>query len=286
MEYTRPEFAYFRKINSLGLCEQEIAVEKPTHEYRIIALGDSYTEGVGTNYNFTWVKMAEKRLAANVENKKITTINAGISGSDPYYEYILLKEKLLPFDPDLVVVVTNGSDVEDIIIRGGMERFRPDGSVVTSRKKPDWEWLYGISYIFRHVIHDVLKYDWLFIKAGDFESEQFRAAEKIKLAIDEFAGLSEKHGFDLLVVAHPRMREVEMEEYDGVGFSNLISTLKKEQGIHFVDLLDYFKVNNLMTKENASDFYWPIDRHFNSKGYEFMGNAIADKILELKLIDR
>ena len=279
----KPEYTQIRKINSLGLAEREIEVEKEPNEYRIIALGDSFTEGQGTSYNSTWVKVLERKLIDRSLNKKVTTINAGIAGSDPYYEYVLLKEKLQPFKPDLVIVAINRSDVYDIIIRGGMERFLVDGSTVFSRKAPSWEWAYAISYIFRPIIHDIFKKNFFFLKKDDLESEAQKAFEKIKLVIDEFGMLSKKDGFELLFVAHPFEREVKIETYIS-GFGGLISDLKNEQSINFVDLLEYYKVNKIITKDNVSNFYWSIDLHHNTKGYEAMGNAITNKIIELKLI--
>ena len=57
-----------------------------------------------------------------------------------------------------------------------------------------------------------------------------------------------------------------------------------DPGIVFIDLLDYYVVNHIMT-ENTSDFFWSIDAHYNTKGYEEMGRAIAHKIIDLRLID-
>ena len=283
VEWVLVKFTHIRKTNSLGLSEEKIALEKAKNEYRIIALGDSYTEGIGTSYDSTWVKIVERNLTVHIVDKKITTINAGISGSDPYFEYILLKEKLLPFNPDLVIIAINVSDIEDVMIRGGTERFQPDGSTIFGRKAPNWEWAYALSYIFRHVIHDVFQYNFLFIRKSEMESEERKAVEKIRLVIGDFRRLSKENGFDLFVVFHPIYWEVLNEEY-AFNSDKLISELKNEQSINFLDLLEYYKVNQIMAKENASNFFWSKDGHNNTEGYEIMGNAIADIIVKLKLI--
>ena len=280
-----PEYTHIRKTNSLGLNEQEIDLEKAKNEYRIISLGDSFTEGQGTSYNSTWVKVMERVLNGHILHKKVTTINAGIGGSDTYFEYILLKEKLLPFDPDLVIVSVNNSDVRDIMLRGGMERFQADGSTVFSRKALSWEWVYGISHIFRHIIHDLFQYDLLFTKKNEIEPEICTAVEKIKSAIDEFERLSKENDFDFLVVTHPLWEDLIHEKRLYNCFDKLISALENEQRINFIDLLEYYKVNDKMSKENVSSFYWPLDGHHNTKGYEVMGSAIADTVMELRLID-
>ena len=283
IRWVRAEFIHTRKTNSLGLAEGEIDVEKGQNEFRIIALGDSFTEGMGTSYNYTWVKVVERNLTDLFPNEKIITINAGIAGSDVFFSYILLKEKLLPFKPDLLIIAINHSDVYDVVIMGGMERFQDDDSTVFSGKAPSWEWAYAISYIFRHMIHDIFQYNYFFIKNRVMESEERKAVEKIRSVIYDFKRLSQENSFDLLVVIHPVNWEIKYGGYL-LSFNPLIIELKNEQGISLIDLLDYYKVNNLITKENSSDYFWRIDLHHNTKGYEVMGNAITNKIVELDLL--
>jgi lysophospholipase L1-like esterase len=283
LEYTLPEFTHARDVNSLGLCEQEIAPEKADNAYRIIALGDSYTEGRGTAYHSTWVKVVERNLADRFPNQEITTINAGISGSDPFFLYILLREKLLIFQPDLVIIAINNSDVNDVLIRGGMERFQADGSL-TFQDAPAWEWAYAISYIFRHFIHDLFQYDWLLIKKSARKSEELKAVEKLKSAIDAFTTLSQEHHFKLLIVTHPTPWDVKFGKYTN-NLDHLVSYLEQGHRFGFLELLAHYRVNDIITKEDVGDYYWKIDEHHNTKGYEAMGNAIAHKIVELQWID-
>jgi lysophospholipase L1-like esterase len=276
----RREFTHFRTINSLGLAEREVRPEKDPDEYRMIALGDSFTEGVGTSYEFTWAKVAERKLAARVPGKTITTINAGISGSDLYFQYVLFRERLLSFSPDLVILVMNSSDIEEPMIRGGMERFRPDGTTVYSRQGPSWEWLYGVSFIVRHIVHDVLNYNRYLMKEDETKSEQIKAAGGIAAVIDDFEELSKIHEFDLLFVAQPDAEEVASNAYL-YGFGNVVSALETRRNTNFIDLLAYYRTRRIITEKNVREFYWRIDGHHNQKGYEVMGTAIANKVWSL-----
>ena len=121
------EYAYHIQTNSEGLREAEIPVPNPHSDYRILALGDSFTEGRGAGQDSTWPKSLERKLNASAGSRKTMVINAGISGSDPFFEYQLLKERLLKYNPNMVIVAINSSDIDDLIIRGGMERFQPGG---------------------------------------------------------------------------------------------------------------------------------------------------------------
>ena len=272
--YSRAEFIHSRQVNSLGLCEREVAPDKAPNEYRVIALGDSFTEGIGTSYESTWVKVLERHLAERMPESLVTTINAGVSGSDPFFEYILLRERLLPFNPDLVVVAVNQTDVHDVIYRGGMERFRPDGSMQGIRSAPKWEWAYATSYSVRAIVRGPLQYSWLLLQEDEMESEQTKALEKIKSALVAFQQLADENGFELLVVFHP-VSSLEVINGSYSYLDPLISALSDETHIRFTDLLDYYSRNKVITEQNAQDSYWPLDGHHNTKGYEAMGNAIA-----------
>lgn len=279
VEYSKSEFAYHRAVNSMGFCEREIPLAKGTAEFRVVALGDSFTEGVGTSYDTTWVKVLERHLAAAVPDRTVTTINAGISGSDPFYEYVLLRDKLLPFEPDLVIVAINPSDMYDVLIRGGMERFRPGGSTQYARRAPRWELIYATSYIVRVVVHEVLGYNWLLIKESEMETPTRVAAEEIGSILADFQTLAGEHGFDLLVVLHPvSYHEFLYNEYSN-GFGLVASPMKKNESIESLDLLDYYGRTGIINKENVANFFWLLDGHHNTDGYRVMGDAIATTVV-------
>jgi lysophospholipase L1-like esterase len=280
----RPEFIQSRKINSLGLPEREIPREKAAGELRIIALGDSFTEGTGTEYESTWPRILEKELRAAIPGRPVTVVNAGIGGSDVYFEYVLLREKLLALSPDLVIVALNATDVADIVRRGGMERFRDDGSVGYARRPPSWEWLFAISFITRHFALDVLHLDWLLMGEEEQAAAEQEAASKIVEALREFRALSLEKGFGLVVVLHPRdFLELEAGSYASQ-FAPVVESLANEGELEVIDLLSYYLDHGLMT-EAPSEYFWPIDRHHNPAGYEIMGKAVAARLLESWLVE-
>ncbi len=197
---------------------------------------------------------------------------------------MLLEERLLAFDPDLVIVVINGSDVEEVTLRGGMERFRSDGSTVFNTSAPWWEWLYGINFTFRHIPHDLLRYDEMFLRPHQRAVAERHATAQINEAVEAFAVLSRANAFALLIVTHPHEWDVRQNRYHE-GFHYVADYLKSHAAIPSVDLLEYYAANGIMTQENAAEFYWPIDSHHNGRGYQAMGDAIAETVEKLHLID-
>ena len=121
--YGEPEFDYGLRTNSLGIRDIEHPVEKPDDELRIVGLGDSFTEGQGAEYEDGYLKVLERNLNRELKRGHVRVIVGGVAGSDPFYCFKLLKDKLLVYDPDLVTLTVNTTDVMDVVVRGETNDF-------------------------------------------------------------------------------------------------------------------------------------------------------------------
>ncbi|HEY7411112.1 MAG TPA: GDSL-type esterase/lipase family protein [Vicinamibacteria bacterium] len=283
LRYHKVEFEHLRAINSLGLTGPEPVVARQPREFRVVALGDSFTEGVGTGPESTWVIVAQRALGARHPGLVVTSLNAGISASDPVFQLALLRERLLPFRPDLVVLAVNTSDIDDLVVRGGSERFRPDGTVAV-RPPPRWDWIYGSSFLFRVLVHDVVGYDWTFVRPRWQPSERRRAAAKLKDTVAATRTLCRENGAGFLLVSHPLEHELRARRYSQSHFAGLVEGWRADASLPFLDLLEAYLAQGLIPPERSADFYWARDLHHNTRGYAVMGSAIAARILELGLV--
>jgi len=254
------EFSYERKINSEGFSDREWELEKITNKFRILTLGDSFTEGDGADADSTWQRFMERRL----NDSGIYIMNAGICGSDPVFEYYLLKERLIKYRPDLVVVCINKSDLFDIMIRGGMERF--DCPDVVFRKGPWWEFIYATSYISRLFFR--LKYDTQLINKNALYLQQSYSLLVIAQTMREFAMYCKVKGSSLLFVFHPGPGELAKTMNP---FKELIAVSKK-YNYKVADLYDYY--NQTGIPRNLNKYYWPKDSHHRANGYNVMSDGI------------
>jgi lysophospholipase L1-like esterase len=100
--YQTIEFDFIADINSLGLRDREIRIEKGD-KYRILCFGDSHTFGWGVNVENSWPKKLERYLLANgYENIEVINCGQGGKYTRTYKKYI---EKAVPLlKPDLVLV--------------------------------------------------------------------------------------------------------------------------------------------------------------------------------------
>jgi len=100
--YQTVEFDYVANINSLGLRDREICIEKGD-KYRILCFGDSWTFGWGVNIENSWPKKLEQYLRTNgFENIEVINCGQGGQYTSTYKKYM---EKAIPLlKPDLVLV--------------------------------------------------------------------------------------------------------------------------------------------------------------------------------------
>ena len=97
-------------MNSEGFRGSEFIKNKPDDTYRIITVGGSTTFGSGVTNENTWPKILEKKLQSSSEGKNIEVINAGIPAAASFIESKLIKEKLIHFKPDLIIIFDGNND--------------------------------------------------------------------------------------------------------------------------------------------------------------------------------
>lgn len=101
------------EINSLGLRDREV-LPKADGEFRILVLGDSYTEGAGVSAGERFTTVIERELVQKT-GKKINVINGGVSTYSPVLEFEFLKKNFEKINPDLVVAALDMTDFKDEI---------------------------------------------------------------------------------------------------------------------------------------------------------------------------
>lgn len=94
--------------------------EHPANIFRIITMGDSCVWGGGLEANQTFSFYLEKILNEAGYDLKFEVLNAGIPGYNSRQVYLFLKDELIDYHPDLVVVRANpydfrGADEADLV---------------------------------------------------------------------------------------------------------------------------------------------------------------------------
>ncbi len=268
----RKDFTHFRLVNSMGIPEREIALAGAGRVKKILTLGDSFTEGIGASSDSTWPRLLEHYLNANSEDSFIV-YNAGISGSDPVYEYHLLRGRLWDINWNAVIFCINGTDIEDCKIRGGLERFKDNGTV-TYRKAPAWEPLYACSYLFRFVINNILGHDDLLLTKKESIENEKRAVSDIRQTMQQAHRELVIRNIPMLVVIHPLKGEQDVNRFHN---RNMDTLLHRMRDLRPLNLLPYF-ADSLGTDKTSEELYWPNDAHFKPEGYRIMAEKICREL--------
>jgi hypothetical protein len=105
------EFAYAYHINQYGYRGANFTMPKSPKVLRIMAMGDSMTFGVGANDDETAPYYLEKQL--NAKGLPVEVINAGAGHAGTIKHYLNLKNFHLKYQPDLVLLLFDLTDLMD-----------------------------------------------------------------------------------------------------------------------------------------------------------------------------
>lgn len=85
---------------------------KPANGYRIVALGDSVLFGWGVPFAASGLSVLEQKLQAALPHRVVEAIDTGVPGYNTAMQEHVLRDKGLPFAPDLVLVDFVGNDFD------------------------------------------------------------------------------------------------------------------------------------------------------------------------------
>lgn len=261
------DFKYPYSINSLGIREGEIEKEKSSRKKRIFCFGDSFTEGVGAPYDSSYVKELGKKIKE--KSKDFEIFNCAVSGSDPFFNFVLLKEKLIAYNPDIVFLTVNSSDLSDYIYLGGIERFI--NKEVVTRRKPFFEPFFCHSHFIRFIIIDLLKYDWTLLQVDDYNYLIDEAVKDISAIVGQTEDLCNSKGVKFMLILQPAPDEILFPEKNYKKILKLVPFLELNR-INYIDLFP--SISAVMNKNNIREYSWKTDGHYNSNGYKVLGDAI------------
>jgi lysophospholipase L1-like esterase len=267
----KTEFDFLHEYNNEGLRDADFDLEKRENEYRVLTFGDSFTEGVGTPGDSTWPRLLKRHLQGKMPQKEVVSMNFGASGSDVVFECDKLKKIGLKYRPDLVILTINNTDLNDLVVRGGRERFQ-DNQTLRYHSAPAAEYLYAFSYIFRQVRRLNSNRNHFLISSDQYTAWLQDARKSILYELDQFQKLADEHNFTFCAVFHPLPHEIQQPNLE---FQDIYAGLTLHPPHHKVNILEYWQQNGTLKPEIAGKWYWKLDRHHTPTGYQALADAIA-----------
>lgn len=285
------EFSVPVRINAEGLRDREYPRERDPRVFRILALGDSFTFGVGVRSEDTYPKVLEGLLNGSSAARGRTTyevVNAGVEGYGPEQEYASLKGLLGRYQPDLVIVGLYSNDVADTM--AGIRRPRGFGQ----HRVYVLEYLKGVKFHLRSLLNRFKDPTMLLEIYQDRYSPEFeRALRRTRELLAKIRDASRSAGAETLVVLIPMCLEVERSQWEKKGFGRLYSDeffnrnmarfsetfveFGKTEGIPVVPLLPVFR------SSTVRPLYFAKDAHWTAEGNRVAAEAIFDHLRQTGL---
>lgn len=281
------------RINSRGCRDIEFSAEKPDGVFRILALGDSFTFGMGVESEATYPKQLEQILRG--KGYSVEVINCAVIGYDMWQYTVALEEKVLAYHPDLI---TLGVFVNDLVASYPPPEVREPGYL---GKNPFAK--HGIrnrlhkSFLYNTIrnTEDQLKYRfraYLGTKhlQGIAERKQVwgpanptnilyqllagkadpRLFTEFKTALAEFVSIARGAGANTHVLLVPD--SVQLQDRSLQELNKIVADATEASNIPFLDLTTVLEV-----QDNLESLYlFPDDAHNSPKGLRIIAEAISD----------
>jgi len=309
--YQREEFAVSVRTNELGFRGPAFAVPKPPDRFRVLAVGDSFTEGLQVEEADTVSEQLAGRLAGGAQ--KVEVLNLGVSGYGTADVIAMLRTFGPRLEPDRVALFfCLGNDVRNNV-QSELCRMGEAGVECRQPERPSARRLAVASLKAqlgaRFQLYQLLRaataspsFQRLGLRAATqpestpempFESDIYREPEPAylvnahaltqgMLAIlrDEVQQL----GADLWVVLIPTREQVEEAGWDALVAADArpdslhrdrpqraVGALARALGIPVVDLFDAFRAH----ADAGERLYWRIDAHWNAMGHALAADEVA-----------
>ena len=125
-------------VNSYGFRGEEITKEKSSETFRIFMVGGSTVFGAGSSSDDkTITGHLEKLLDKEIRDYKFEVINAGVPGANSVREEYLIKESLLEFNPNMIIIYDGLNDAANAIINKNDLGKPSENQLETNQKEID-----------------------------------------------------------------------------------------------------------------------------------------------------
>lgn len=208
------------KINSKGLRDYEYPYAKPKDTFRILAIGECSTFGVGVSLEDTFVKQLEEILNKNVPFKKFSryeVINGGVIQYDDLQKVAFLKEYGLKYNPDFIIFTHDIAYRAWIEIKKSMHIFAKIDSKIPRNS-------YFLRYIHRRLVERIILYlSNLPHDASERYQERGPFLLKTEKALEQLSEISKSRNIPILIVLSSdsvlvrSTREIDRFFYDQCG---------------------------------------------------------------------
>ncbi len=314
------EFSVETSRNSLGFHDAEHTFQKPEGTFRIIILGDSFTEAIQVALEKTFPKIIEEELNRR-EDFPVEVISLGRSGAGTKKSLEILMETGLRFHPDLILMQFLSNDLIDNSPQ--LQKEKKDQEERRKKYIPElreayYRFLWIKSSRFNQLVALKLarlyqglqvskfsskdKYGFIHISTLIFAEEYsylwerpWRRTQKFILQTKE---LSKDNNAEFVLISFPGMwrvgslnemdrrmktvsREAQNYHWDFNKTDRILREFCQKKGILFLSLLPEFRES---FRKSHRRLHFAFDMHMNEHGHRVAADAILKYLFGKKLV--
>jgi lysophospholipase L1-like esterase len=278
------QYKFTMNINSDGFRGDEI--DHNTDTYRVFFTGGSTAFGFGSTSDKTTIPGF---LLEYFDNEfgylNVEIINAGINGADSYREILLIKEKLIEYDPDLIISYTGVND------SGGYSREiildeTHDNSTQNLFKFSSYPW-YRTPFVINNLLSENTINEKTILELSPQEIQ--KTSESFKKNWSQSCTLLEDNQITSVLILQPSLITKTMLSDFEKNIDSINSNLQKQLLENFsnelkllnVDCDHTFDLRHVINNISKTTYYDGI--HMNDLGNQIVAKSIYEKILPIVL---
>jgi hypothetical protein len=228
-----------RHENGRGYRDEERSLAKPPSTHRLLAIGDSFTWGVGVKFEDTYPHRLERDLTLR-RRESWEVVNLSLRGMNTVEEAEKLAAEGLAYDPDLVLVgyVLNDSENETSAEKRRAEEWLERRRQVAAPR------FWDHSALFRFVrlrIEATLENHRRLADYKDLYADGSPGWTASRQALRKMGGLCRERGIPLLVAIFPLFGNPLDERYPFPDIHAKVGQAAREAGAQVVDLLPVYR---------------------------------------------
>jgi lysophospholipase L1-like esterase len=263
-------------INADGFRDNiDYPIMKPTGTFRIVVLGDSFTFAGKVALEDTFPKRLEAKLNQSDPSKNYEVLNFAVPGYDSQQEMLMLKERALAYQPDLVIL---GFVLNDALPMG---QLVPGASRIPLAVRQVLKRSYLVQFVYAEYVSFRSR-----AQTGGFKGDSDVADlaegkagwQLAKDALAEMQRLTAQKNAKLLVAIWPMFTSLD-DHYPYQAKHELVRLACQALGIPTLDLFPTFKGQQASVLWAAPD-----DQHPNRLAQQEAADAIYQEIIGEKLI--
>ncbi|NNE42995.1 MAG: hypothetical protein HKN12_02195 [Gemmatimonadetes bacterium] len=301
-----PEYTTSIHIDTDGYRVPEVP-ESENQPVRILAVGDSFTFGVGVEAEEAWPEVLEDQILAD-QVPGVAVRNGGVGGYGPLRTQRLLEARQVAWEPDIIVhAVYLGNDLEDAQPATYLESPRIQDGRMVAEEKGLFKRTRFLLRIHSHLYAFVRdQFYGMYLRTPFAERSRYLdpmglaewpaeiLEESWPAAAESIRGIrvwAEARDIRYLVVLIPLKYQVNDDAWDEYRrrwdlpdealdrdhAQRVVTHFLAEQQIPFLDLLPAMQQAD---PRRAAEFYFPVDAHWTPTGHRFAADRIRRELRE------